>query len=199
MVFDALIWYHDTIKQVFPERGMFMLFQVVQNDITKMETDAIVNAANSGLQMSGSVCGAIFRAAGETQMQEACNRYGFCSAGEAVITPGFNLPAKYVIHTVGPRWYGGDHGEEQQLYSAYGNSLRLAEKHGIRSIAFPLISAGNFGYPRRKAMGVAAFTIREYLRKNNSDMEVYLVLYDWDAIQIGKEVFPDMKMLTGAR
>ena len=175
-----------------------MSFQVVQNDITKMETDAIVNAASSGLQMSGSVCGAIFRAAGEQQMQEACDRYGFCSAGEAVITPGFNLPARYVIHTVGPRWYGGNHGEELQLYSAYKNSLRLAEKHGVKSIAFPLISAGNFGFPRRRAMGVASFAIREYLKKTGSHMEVYLVLYDWDAIQIGRNVFPDMKVLNGS-
>lgn len=173
---------------------MFMLFQVVQNDITKMKTEAIVNAANSGLQMSGSVCGAIFRAAGEQKMQEACDQYGFCSAGEAVITPGFELPAEYVIHTVGPRWYGGSHGEELQLCSAYTNSLKLAEKHGIKSIAFPLISAGNFGFPKRKAMGVASFAIREYLKKTGSDMEVYLVLYDWDAVQIGRKVFPEMKV-----
>lgn len=175
-----------------------MLFQVVQNDITKMETDAIVNAANSGLQMSGSVCGAIFREAGEKEMQEACDQYGFCSAGEAVITPGFHLPARYVIHTVGPRWYGGNHGEKIQLYSAYKNSLILAEKHGIKSIAFPLISAGNFGFPKKKAMGVASFAIREYLKESGSDMEVYLVLYDWDAVQIGQKVFSNMKILNSA-
>lgn len=170
-----------------------MLFQVVENDITKMETDAIVNAANTGLQMSNSVCGAIFRAAGEEEMQRACDQYGFCSAGHAVITPGFNLPAKFVIHAIGPRWYGGHHGEEMQLYDTYRNSLALAESRGLKSIAFPLISAGNAGFPKRKAMGLAAFTIREYLKKTGSDMEVYLVLYDWDAVQIGRLVFPDMK------
>lgn len=170
-----------------------MLFQVVENDITKMSTDAIVNAANTGLQMSNSVCGAIFRAAGEKRMQQACDQYGFCSAGQAVITPGFDLPARFVIHAVGPRWYGGRQGEEMQLYDAYRNSLMLAESYEIGSIAFPLISAGNAGFPKRKAMGLAAFTIKEYLKKTKSPMEVYLVLYDWDAVQIGRAIFPDMK------
>lgn len=171
-----------------------MLFQVVEDDITKMKTDAIVNAANAGLQNSNSVCGAIFRAAGEEKMQKACDQYGFCSAGEAVITPGFNLPARFVIHAVGPRWYGGQHGEEMQLYDVYRNSLKLAENYELKSIAFPLISAGNAGFPKKRAMRLAAFTIKEYLKETCSEMEVYLVLYDWDAVQIGRKVFPDMNM-----
>ncbi|MDO5411511.1 MAG: macro domain-containing protein [Lachnospiraceae bacterium] len=171
-----------------------MSFQVVQRDITKMETDAIVNAANSGLQIGGSVCGAIFRVAGEEKMQEACDQYGFCPAGGAVITPGFDLPARYVIHARGPRWYGGGHGEEIQLCDAYRNSLILAEKHGLKSIAFPLISAGNFGFPKKKAMRAASYVIRQFLKETASEMEVYLVLYDWDAVEIGKKMFPDMKL-----
>ena len=162
-----------------------MLFQVVQNDITKMETDAIVNAANSGLQMSGSVCGAIFRAAGETQMQEACNRYGFCSAGEAVITPGFNLPAKYVIHTVGPIWRGGDCNEGRLLADCYRNSLEAAASHELRSVAFPSISTGVYSFPVEKAAKIAVATVDKYLEEHKGVFDrVTWVLFDERTKQI---------------
>lgn len=115
--------------------------------ITELDTDAVVNAANSGLWEGGGVCGFIFREAGVLQMTEACRRIGHCEEGSAVITPGFQLPAKFVIHAVGPRWSGGCQGEPDLLYSAYRHSLLLAQEKGLHSIGFPLISAGIFGYP----------------------------------------------------
>lgn len=119
-----------------------MPFFKVQNDITKMETDAIVNAANRRLRVGGGVCGAIFRAAGVEKLQAACNGLGPIETGQAVITDGFHLPAKYIIHTAGPIYQGGNHGEEALLRACYMNSLQLAKEHGCKSIAFPLISSG---------------------------------------------------------
>ena len=121
--------------------------------ITKLATDAVVNAANTGLWEGGGVCGYIFRDAGSREMTEACNKIGHCEEGSAVITPGFKLPAKYVIHAVGPRWSGGNNNEPKLLYSAYMQSLLLAKENNLHSIGFPLISAGIFGYPNQKAGG----------------------------------------------
>lgn len=154
-----------------------MPLHIVQNDITKMQVDAIVNAANTALKMGGGVCGAIFRAAGAEQMQAACDAIGGCRTGEAVITPGFRLPAKYVIHTPGPVWQGGNKGEEELLRSCYLSSLELAQKHGCQSVAFPLISAGIYGYPKEQAMKVATTAIGDFLRDNDDGMDVYLVLF----------------------
>ena len=112
---------------------------IVRNDITKMKVDAIVNATNPMLKMGGGVSGAIFTIAGRRQLQDACDQIGHCAQGEAVITPGFDLPAKYVIHTVGPVWHGGVAGESEQLADCYIHSLQLAKKHGCESIAFPLV------------------------------------------------------------
>jgi O-acetyl-ADP-ribose deacetylase (regulator of RNase III) len=154
-----------------------MPLHIVHNDITKMQVDAIVNAANTALKMGGGVCGAIFRAAGAEQMQAACDAIGGCQTGRAVITPGFNLPAKYVIHTPGPVWQGGDKGEEQLLRSCYLASLELAKKHGCKSVAFPLISSGIYGYPKDQAMEVATTAIEDFLRESNGEMDVYLVLF----------------------
>lgn len=154
-----------------------MPLHIVHNDITKMQVDAIVNAANTALKMGGGVCGAIFRAAGAEQMQAACDAIGGCQTGRAVITPGFNLPAKYVIHTPGPVWQGGDKREEQLLRSCYLSSLELAKKHGCKSVAFPLISSGIYGYPKDQAMEVATTAIEDFLRESNSEMDVYLVLF----------------------
>lgn len=119
--------------------------------ITHVGTDVIVNAANSALQAGGGVCGVIFSAAGRDELQAACDAIGHCDTGSAVITPAFHLGAKYIIHAVGPIWYGGNNGEPQKLYGAYRRSLELAVENGCRSIGFPLISAGIFGYPHDKA------------------------------------------------
>ncbi len=168
-----------------------MPFNIVRNDITKMETDAIVNAANSRLLMGGGVCGAIFNAAGAEKMQAACDKIGFCGLGEAVITKGFNLKAKYVIHTVGPIYKAGNNVQEQQLYSAYASSLKLAKSKRIKSIAFPLISSGIFGYPKSEAITIARQAIKDFLKDN--DMDIYLVVYDRDAFEISKGLFDRIK------
>jgi O-acetyl-ADP-ribose deacetylase (regulator of RNase III) len=130
-------------------------------DITTLDTDAIVNAANESLAPGGGVCGAIHRAAGP-ELARACATIGHCPAGEARITPGFHLPAGYVIHAVGPVWRGGQEGEARLLASAYRSALRLAEEHGLRSVAFPAISTGIYGYPLEQATDVAVHAVREF-------------------------------------
>ena len=138
-----------------------MKLQAVQCDITTLAADAIVNAANCSLLGGGGVDGAIHRAAGP-ELLEACRKFGGCRTGEARITPGFKLPAKFVIHTPGPVWYGGTRGEAELLASCYRNSLRLAAEAGCRNIAFPGISTGVYGYPRELAAQVALDTVRKW-------------------------------------
>lgn len=164
-----------------------MPFNIIRNDITKMKVDVIVNAANSHLQMGGGVCGAIFRAAGDIELQRECNSIGYCPVGEAVITNGYKLYAKYIIHAVGPIWAGGNHNEEKLLYSCYEKSLNLAKEKKLSSIAFPLISSGIYGYPKAQAMRVASKAIVDFLMDN--EMDVYLVLFDRDATYIGDKIF----------
>ncbi|MFJ8234698.1 macro domain-containing protein [Ureibacillus sp. NPDC094379] len=164
-----------------------MPFQIVRNDITKMKVDAIINAANSALQMGGGVCGAIFRAAGPTELQKACNQIGQCVVGEAVITDGFNLPAKHIIHTVGPIWKGGGHREAEYLASCYKNSLKLAVQHGCQSIAFPLISSGIYGYPKKQALQIAMTSISAFLLEH--EIDVTMVVFDQDAVQLSEKLF----------
>lgn len=168
-----------------------MPLEIVRNDITKMKTDAIVNAANSALQMGGGVCGAIFSAAGPEELQAECDKIGYCGVGEAVITSGYALPAKYIIHTVGPIWRGGGNDEERLLSSCYTNSLMLAEKNGCSSIAFPLISSGIFGYPKDKALQVAIAAIGSFLLEH--DMYVYLVVFDKAAYFLSDRLFTSIK------
>ncbi len=153
-----------------------MPFHVIHGDITKLAVDAVVNAANDRLLAGGGVCGAIFRAAGHDELTEACRAVGGCPTGGAVITPAFRLPARYVIHAVGPRWHGGHSGEEEQLRSCYRAALALAAENGCRSVAFPLISAGIFGYPKEDARRIAEETVREFLC--GCEMDVTLVLFD---------------------
>lgn len=163
-----------------------MAFSVVCGDITKLCTDAIVNAANSRLKAGGGVCGAIFRAAGREQLQAACDTIGFCEEGGAVLTEGFSLPASYVIHTVGPVWRGGMNGEEQSLRSCYRKCLGLAGEKGLSSVAFPLISAGIFGYPKAEALRIAKEEIEAFLLKNQ--MDVKLVLFDAELIALAEKM-----------
>lgn len=164
-----------------------MPFHIIREDITRIKADAIVNAANEYLAAGGGVCGAIFAAAGREKLEKACLRMGRCPTGSAVITPGFDLPAKYVIHAVGPRWYGGGRNEEALLRSCYKTALSLAEQNGCESVAFPLISAGIYGYPKQEAFRIASESIREFLRE--SEMDVTLVLFDRSSLLIGEERF----------
>lgn len=164
-----------------------MPLEIVRNDLTKMKVDAIVNAANTGLQMGGGVCGAIFRAAGVGELQAACDQIGGCQVGEAVITDGFNLDAKYIIHTPGPIWQGGTNQEDNLLKNSYFNSLELAKKYQCESIAFPLISTGIYGYPKEEALQIAISTISSYLLQH--DLFVYLVVFDKSSFGISKKLF----------
>jgi O-acetyl-ADP-ribose deacetylase (regulator of RNase III) len=137
-----------------------MKIQAVQGDITTEATDAVVNAANQSLAGGGGVDGAIHRAAGPGELRDACARLGGCPTGDAKATPGFNLPARWIIHAVGPRWRGGDHGEAEQLASCYRRALEVADEHGAVSVAFPAISTGIYGYPADEAAEIAIGTIR---------------------------------------
>lgn len=164
-----------------------MPLEIVRHDITKMKVDAIVNAANSALKMGGGVCGAIFQAAGASELQKACDQIGECKAGEAVITDGFKLDAKYIIHTPGPIWQGGSNQEANLLKASYYNSLELAKNHQCESIAFPLISTGIYGYPKEEALQIAVSTISSFLFYH--DMLVYLVVFDKKSFGLSKKLF----------
>lgn len=154
------------------------LLRCVQGDITRMRVDAIVNAANSRLLGGGGVDGAIHRAAGPALL-EACRRLGGCPTGEARLTEGYLLPARYVIHTVGPVWQGGDCGEPALLAACYRNSLALAARQGVASIAFPAISCGVYGYPLEAACALAVTTLRHWLSGcDHPLLEVRLVAFD---------------------
>ena len=153
-----------------------MPFEIIRGDITRLKVDAIVNAANTQLLAGGGVCGAIFRAAGHRQLQEACDRVSPIRTGEAVATPAFNLDAKIIIHTAGPIWQGGGSNEVELLKNCYTNSLTLAKKQGYRSIAFPLISSGIYGVPHDVAMDCARTAIEEFLSTDDT-LTVQLVLF----------------------
>ncbi len=166
-----------------------MPLQIVRNDITQMKVDAIVNAANPSLRGGGGVDGCIHRAAGPGLLAECIRLHG-CETGEAKLTRGYGLPCKYVIHTVGPRWVDGRHGESGLLASCYRSSLALARKARCETVAFPLISSGAYGYPKDQALKIAVDTIGEFLLGN--DMTVFLVVFDKAAYSISERLFADI-------
>jgi len=161
--------------------------EIVRGDITKVDVDAIVNAANTTLLGGGGVDGAIHRAAG-TELLGECRTLGGCEPGKAKITRGYRLPARFVIHTVGPIWKGGKHGEPETLADCYRNSLQLAVENGIKTIAFPAISCGAYGYPVEEAAQIAAKTTREFLAKADRLEKVIFVLW-------GEEIYDAYRQL----
>jgi len=156
---------------------------ISEGDITRLDVDAIVNAANSRLLPGGGVCGAIHRAAGP-ELAEACAKISGCPTGEVRITPGFRLKAKHVIHAVGPVWNGGKSNEDALLAGAYRHSLELARDHGVRSIAFPAISAGIYGFPLDRATKIAVATIAEFLRANDLPERVIFACFGSEAVAV---------------
>ena len=166
-----------------------MSLEMQKADITKLKVDAIVNAANRSLLGGGGVDGAIHRAAGAELLAE-CRTLGGCETGEAKVTQAYQLPCRYVIHTVGPIWHGGQRGEREKLVSCYRTSLKLAWEKGCASVAFPLISAGVYGYPKEQALEVAVETIQAFLLEH--DMQVILVLFDRVVVQIAQEKYLDL-------
>jgi len=165
--------------------------EVVQGDITRQEVDAIVNAANSSLLGGGGVDGAIHRVSGP-RLLEACQKIGGCPPGEARITPGFRLPAASVIHTVGPVWRGGGHGEDAILARCYRNTMSLASQHQVRSIAFPSISTGAYGFPVNRAAGIAVRELRDAVDRYPDITTVRIVCFGQDTFAAYEEAMDDL-------
>jgi O-acetyl-ADP-ribose deacetylase (regulator of RNase III) len=161
--------------------------ELIRGDITRINADAIVNAANTSLLGGGGVDGAIHRAAGPELLEE-CRTLNGCKTGEAKLTRGYNLPARFVIHTAGPVWKGGNHHEPELLNACYTNCLLLAASHGLRSIAFPNISTGVYGFPRHEAATIAISAVRQWLSTHQETEKIYFVVFDEENYDIYKEM-----------
>ena len=169
-----------------------MPFKIVRNDITKMNTEAIVNTANDHPTVGTGCDSAVYKAAGyDKLLKYREEKIGFVPEGDAFITPGFKLKAKYIIHTVSPLYMGGDKGEEEKLRSCYRKSLQIAKENGIKSISFPLISTGGFGYPKEEGMRIAVDEINAFLLSN--EMNIFLVVFDTKATQLGEKIYPGLE------
>ena len=163
-----------------------MPLEIIREDIARLSTDAIVHSTNTKLRKGTGSSESIFKLAGD-DLEHKLNQIGYCAPGEVIITSGYKLSAKHIIHTVGPKWMGGDYQEEVLLEKCYRNSLECALKHNIKSIAFPLISAGNYGYPKDEALHIAVSTIQSFLLKH--EMLVYLVVFDKQVYQLSTQLF----------
>jgi O-acetyl-ADP-ribose deacetylase (regulator of RNase III) len=172
-----------------PKHEDWSRIEITQGDITRLAVDAIVNAANEALGGGGGVDGAIHRAAGWDELQAACRRLGGCATGDAKITPGFKLPARYIIHTVGPVFRGGAHGEPELLASCYRRALEVAAENGVKTVAFPAISTGVYGYPFEAATGIALRTTATFLGQNTSIERVTFVFFGRSDYDAAKRVF----------
>ena len=168
-----------------------MPFLMIRNDITKVAADAIVNPANRNLLQGSGISRAIYQAAGEQELTAACEAIGYCDLGKAVCTPAFGLPTKYIFHAVCPAWQGGVAGEAEQLASAYHSALELAVEHRCESVAFPLLSSGNYGYPKEQAFRIAVDIITQYVMEH--DLTVYLVLYDRHSLAVSRKLFASVE------
>ena len=162
-------------------------------DITKIGTECIVNAANSGLHEGGGVCGVIFKAAGAYELGMACKALGSCNTGEAVITPAFKLNARYIIHAVGPIYRDGQHHEAELLYSAYYHALSLAMEYSCHSIGFPLLSAGIYGYPKTEAFKTAIMACQDFIRHNSYEIVIKFAVIDDEIYGIGIKTLKEME------
>ncbi|OUP37588.1 macro domain-containing protein, partial [Olsenella sp. An188] len=169
-----------------------MPFSIVRNDIARVRADVLVNAANEWLAAGGGVCGAIFEGAGASRMTAACAQIGHCPTGSAVTTPGFDLPCRWVVHAVGPIWRGGTHGERELLRSCYRSVFAEVERLRAASVAFPLISAGIFGYPVREALDVARAEASAFL-DGHPDVEVTLVVFTRDVVAQGVALLGELR------
>lgn len=168
-----------------------MPFLMLRNDITRVAADAIVNPANRNLLQGSGTSHAIYQAAGEQELTAACEAIGHCEPGRAVCTPAFGLPAKYIFHAVCPAWQGGGFGEAEQLAGAYHSALELAAEYHCESVAFPLLSSGNYGYPKEQAFRIAVDTITQYVMEH--DLTVYLVLYDRHSLAVSRKLFASVE------
>lgn len=163
-----------------------MSIYLEKKSIVRFNTDATVNAANEHLYPGTGVCGAIFKAAGYSELKAECEAIGHCNTGNAVITKGYNLESKYIIHAVGPIWRGGNNNEEKLLYSAYYSSLNLCKEYNLKSICFPLISSGVYGYPLKEAWQVAIKACKDFIK--NYDIDIYFAIIDDNVLKLGEEI-----------